>query len=549
MANKKSGQVRAGALGDHTRRGKVFVPPLLSMPVPTEVLDHLRDDLPDLLWPVCLSALGGDHAAGGLVKLQEAMADLDPPLFPGGSRAFEMRLTSLEAIREEVRSQVLGIAVDIIDRHALLPDLVLSALRFYPDLPGRWLLVDPWSDRVIADDGESLAFLANAVRDYALDGHVQAIAKFFQISWDVLRGKASFGKDVAELLKPYPGDPATRNIADSAIRSIWGVTKGALYMADADLQSQHVDWSRRFWKRNWAISKCVTAAMLDPDGESPPAKGCEDDQRIPDRTKLDVEELQRVADEELDYLAKVNERFLDAVFNPDRSCDLYEPAKEEVICGIISRLVRSAGSFTQSPTRWTVEESAHVVRMMVEAEIVLDWMATQPLAIYDKFQKYGEGRRKLMRLHLTDLAATTDGYETDKLTDEIERLGRKTGGEWGEGFTEVSIESTFAGISLRTMAAATGHEAFYRTRFQVASGIVHGEWWAIEDFAMHHCLNPLHRFHRIPSQFFDRDPELVSEITEYFALLCDKALQHMGIAVDAESESISGAVPESEESA
>ncbi|MDV8015981.1 hypothetical protein R4P70_32225 [Rhodococcus sp. IEGM 1241] len=148
------------------------------------------------------------------------MADFDPPLFPVGSPAFDMRLTSLEAIPEELRAQVLGIAVDVIDRHMLLPDLVLSAMRLYPDLPGKWLLVDPWHERNAARDGDGLVFIAGAVRDYALDGHIQAIAKYFQITWDVLRTHGSFDRTVVDLMKTYPGDPATLDAADSAIRAV-----------------------------------------------------------------------------------------------------------------------------------------------------------------------------------------------------------------------------------------------------------------------------------------------------------------------------------------
>jgi hypothetical protein len=29
--------------------------------------------------------------------------------------------------------------------------------------------------------------------------------------------------------------------------------------------------------------------------------------------------------------------------------------------------------------------------------------------------------------------------------------------------------------------------------------VTHGEWWAIEEYAMQRCANPLHRFHLLPS--------------------------------------------------
>jgi len=35
----------------------------------------------------------------------------------------------------------------------------------------------------------------------------------------------------------------------------------------------------------------------------------------------------------------------------------------------------------------------------------------------------------------------------------------------------------------------------YNKIYQPASGVTHGEWWAIEDNVMERCMNPLHRFH------------------------------------------------------
>lgn len=63
----------------------------------------------------------------------------------------------------------------------------------------------------------------------------------------------------------------------------------------------------------------------------------------------------------------------------------------------------------------------------------------------------------------------------------------------------MSIERTFANRDLRQMATDVGLEDLYRHVFQPTSGVTHGEWWAIEDYGMQRCVNPLHRFHLIPS--------------------------------------------------
>jgi hypothetical protein len=74
-----------------------------------------------------------------------------------------------------------------------------------------------------------------------------------------------------------------------------------------------------------------------------------------------------------------------------------------------------------------------------------------------------------------------------------------TGGEWSEQFQEVSVDSTFAGVSVRQMAEEADLLDEYRHAYQPASGISHGEWWAVEDYAMQRCASPLHFFHQVPA--------------------------------------------------
>lgn len=66
-------------------------------------------------------------------------------------------------------------------------------------------------------------------------------------------------------------------------------------------------------------------------------------------------------------------------------------------------------------------------------------------------------------------------------------------------FQTVSIESTFAGISICQMAGEPGLSDLYRYTYTSSSGIIHGEWWFIVDYTMERCTNPLHLFHRILS--------------------------------------------------
>ena len=54
---------------------------------------------------------------------------------------------------------------------------------------------------------------------------------------------------------------------------------------------------------------------------------------------------------------------------------------------------------------------------------------------------------------------------------------------------------------LRRLAEESGTKGDYDRYYGWASGFVHGQWGAMRDSNFTHCLNPLHRFHRVPRPF------------------------------------------------
>jgi hypothetical protein len=75
---------------------------------------------------------------------------------------------------------------------------------------------------------------------------------------------------------------------------------------------------------------------------------------------------------------------------------------------------------------------------------------------------------------------------------------------------DVDLGSTFTGKSIRDMAGEADLADTYKHIYQQASSVTYGEWWTIEDSAVQRCLNPLHKFHLIPS--FNAQPAVGAEM-------------------------------------
>lgn len=67
---------------------------------------------------------------------------------------------------------------------------------------------------------------------------------------------------------------------------------------------------------------------------------------------------------------------------------------------------------------------------------------------------------------------------------------------WQE-FMDIDL-GNWAKLSLRDIAIAGGVKEVYDAHYDLLSAFVHGNWLAMKSVVFDNCLNPLHRFHRVP---------------------------------------------------
>ena len=57
----------------------------------------------------------------------------------------------------------------------------------------------------------------------------------------------------------------------------------------------------------------------------------------------------------------------------------------------------------------------------------------------------------------------------------------------------------WADLNLRKMAEVAKVKDVYDKYYDLCSGYTHGQWVCVRDTVFVNCLNPLHRFHRVPA--------------------------------------------------
>lgn len=474
----------AGPLAGHVKDGRRFLPSLVATGT-LQIGDWVRDDLPDLLWPVLVLAEYGTSGARRFVgwqkDVQQDLAGRADPQFIAD--CLDGRLTGLDRLAQEVHEAQRAV-VGRANERGLIPSPTSRALATYPKRPATWLIDRDFAPPTQAD----IDLLARGVLEVLTDGHREAVIKCLFI-WSAVQARTlSTSHETIELLRTYPEDEATRGTADSVVRAMWNANRSAVIYHEASRFDASVEWATVFWGTNSITTRCVRKRVTAPEHETddadPGADGQGDEQAY-----LGAEELRLRA---MDLTSSYVEALETA------PAQRWDPERQEVHAGLVSRAARDVIAVLSAPDLWCAEHGAHVSRMLVELRIVLRWMAVQddPF-IYKKYKDYGAGKAKLYSRVMAEVVEEWLLPEAGEAVEELQRLSHN---DEIIDHRIVDLRSTFAeGKTLREMADDCGLLDLYRYGYQLNSGIAHSEWWSIEMHCMERCGNVLHRGHLIPS--------------------------------------------------
>ncbi len=483
---------KSGPLAGHVKKGRTYRPALAATGV-LRIGDWVRDDLPDLLWPVLILSELGTAEAVRFVRWQKAVQDdltgkAEPRFI---AECLDGRLASLDRLAAQVPEARAVVKARAKER-GLLPESVANALASYPLRPAEWLV-----DREMTPPGqEEIDLLARAVLGVLKDGHREAVIKCLHIWSAVQAGTFTTSAETVELLQRYPADPRTRAKADSVVRALWGAQKGLLLHENKRHFADAIKWAKVFWGANSMTTRCMRRREVEADEhdrkegamETPSDATSRGDAAAPGAPPERGAHLRQLA---MDLLTS----YVEALeMSPAR---LYDREPQEVHSGLVARAGRDVITALGAPDLWCMEHGAHIIRALVEVRIYLQWMAQQDPSIYRAFQAYGAGKAKLYAQIMDELSEEARRPDFEEAIKDLKKLSRN---DEVLDYRVVDTRDSFAdGKSIREMAKECGLIDLYRQAYYMASGVAHSEWWSIETHAMERCLNVLHGGHLIPS--------------------------------------------------
>jgi|SRR5580658_2236266 hypothetical protein len=502
---KKSG--RTGMLQDHKRQGKQFLPPLVAALgnklAPLNWVDEL---LPEVLWIELLRNCEPTrwvHLALETARASHGALSSDPQAaFAKVSDYYG--LTEEDAAKARDAMRTTGILASV--QHSLLPLIVI-----YPECPMKALLDIQASIRFAVPEKEAIEIVKAAIKNI-LDRRSKA-AMWAQATIAYITGALGMvllpeGTDIdLNSVKDYPDTDESRMHA-SSIRAMASALMGP---------ERDSTWPNYFWRRGYEVDPCSFFS---------PAEGARAATTATEAPT--ASEIKRaIGDYSTELSAEVHR-----VWN-SMKVDLAKPMRQEVLGGLLARQVRLAAVISEEPILWSVDLGRIMLRCMVDTHINMVWLGKVGSdKHFKKFVEYGLGQEKLLLAHLADKTTLTQDPAARRHFESTDHMRDWVSSQLLPEFLPVDVGS-WNDKNVRIMAKDIGAEDVYKLAYSPFSSVVHGMWNAIARLNLKVCINPLHKFHRVPDF---REPPLYLGTLLQAAKIMDGSLQGWCSCVELKTE-------------
>jgi len=134
------------------------------------------------------------------------------------------------------------------------------------------------------------------------------------------------------------------------------------------------------------------------------------------------------------------------------------------------------------------------LRTLAETQITFAYLLKKEKdepRVWEDYRGYGTGQTKLIYLKLQEL----DEKPSSISLDELDYIANEDA--WIE-FIPINL-GHWDEVDLRKMSEQVGLKSLYDKLYNYTSGYMHANWGSVRESIYQRCMNPLHRYHRIPT--------------------------------------------------
>ncbi len=455
----------------HTKKWKILYPPFLASWLNISSSAWYDKRLPEMLWAVLIVWNLEREVALNFFryiwKFVESNKDYSDVTITGISKLSDIQ-------QNEFIKYITSYSADV--------NQILKSLLFYPELP--WLIT--WSKYLEKTDSEeSWRVLSEWVaKTFWHQSQEATDCRWVKVLCLVLWWKIKYNIWMEEQVRwilEYPNywdmKSVRPNIRATEIADLSSINWGGS------------DWYKHFWKYSLDNTQCIPEEEVNEK-----IKNRQNDlsKEIEDVRNHYFEETSRVRHELIShFFENMNNTFIDSRYETSFWIAFYS-----LSLFIETIFYKTSLSITgRLSLRW-LAEILITFKYLIEKEKI-------ETAIWDDFRIYWSWQIKLIYQKLEELWFDWSSMNVDDLYDIANE------DKWVE-FTPINLWH-WDSIDLRKMSIEVWLKDVYDKYYNYTSGFVHWNWWAIRESIYQKCVNPLHRYHRIPTYDLPLMPSVTND--------------------------------------
>lgn len=448
---KESKKNNESSILSHKLYKKKLTPPLLQIPN-LKNSSWIHERLPEMLWAVLVI---------GNMKRDKA---LDFFRYVGkyvsqNNEFFDVTLSSIGKLPDD--------KIKLFIQHMLNYSgeikNILRPLCLYHEIPALEIWTEYSKEPVPKEDFEKIS--NGIVKTFDHQSQAATDCRWVKLLCYILGGKMKLPNEekVKEILE-YPNYGEMTKVIPT-IRA-----------SEIILKSDDLRWAEYFWKHSYDSTSCVPEEIFN--------------KKIKSRQEKLSKEIENQRKHYADETKRVRNGLISHFFE---SCkDTNVDTRRETSFGlalygltIFTELIFYSISSAISG-RLTLRS---LTEIYINFEYLLKKEQEEP-KIWDDFHGYGTGQSKLIYLKLKEIKKPITCVELDELSIIANE------DKWIE-FIPIDL-GQWANLDLRKMSEFASVKDIYDMYYNYTSGFVHGTRGSLRESVYQRCLNPLHRFHRIP---------------------------------------------------
>ena len=451
--DKKKNKHNHSSLADHKQEKKQLIPPFLQIPRMMHV-SWIDDRLPEMLWAILIIGNMEREKALGVFRVVGKFSEEN-------SECWDVTMSGISKWEDDKRKNF----IELLSSYSEEVGKILKPLIFFKDLPS----FDDWKEKISEPDAESdWTILFNGVGKTLWHQSQEATdCRWVKVLCLLTSGKLKMvdAESIKEVLY-YPNYGDMRGV-----RPIIRATE-----ITPAMQMEKNTWPEIFWATCFNNTYCMPEETYN-------------EKALPKKQSF-VDEVEEIRPFYFEDAKKIRNELVEHYLSiPDNSTidSRYESAFGLAFYGL-SIFVEII--FYRNPLSIT---GRLALRSLVETYITFEYLLQKEKVepkIWDDYRSYGSGQSKLVYSKLEEMGCNPKSINLE----EIESMANED--RWVE-FVPINL-GHWDSADLRKMSMETGLKDLYDQFYSYTSGFIHGNWGAVRESMYQKCVNPLHRFHRLP---------------------------------------------------